>query len=54
MGSDNNKRQVLLIHALEWLAYLNAGRGVPCAGHVRAIPEPWTLSKADELKMEGN
>ena len=35
-------------------AYLKAGMGVPWAGHVRAIPEPLTLSNADELRMDGN
>ena len=34
--------------------YLNAGIGIPCAGHVRAIPDPNSFLKADESTIDEN
>ena len=45
-----NCGKYLLIQKL----YLNAGIGVPCAGHVRAMPSSCLFSKADRDKMDEN
>ena len=34
--------------------YLNAGTGIPCAGQVRAMPDPSSFLNANESKIEEN
>ena len=67
LSKINNKRtKTLFLHLIfEWNRkflkkcfkrdfYLNAGIGIPCAGHVRAMPAPSFISKADRDKMDEN
>ena len=54
IGSKDHEKQKDKNSELIFFQYLNDGIGIPCAGQVRATPEPNFFLKADKSTLEEN